>query len=135
MRSDKNKPCQVLSVKRLIYIYLTFLILGTMLPINGTFALNDNYVLNIRWDYLLHVLVYIPLPVLLIKQTEKFWLAMLLSFAIAAGFEFVQLTIAFRAFNINDLLANVVGILAGVLVYFLLRNKNFSKLKKIDLRK
>ena len=60
---------------------------------------------------------------------------MLLSFAIAAGFEFVQLTIAFRAFNINDLLANVVGILAGVLVYFLLRNKNFSKLKTIDLRK
>ena len=57
--------------QKLPYIYLTLLLLATFLPINnpnsGTSVLINNYIFNIRWDYLLHVLVYIPIPFLLKK--------------------------------------------------------------------
>ena len=58
---------KLLNIKNITYIYLLILLLGTVLPLNSVSSstLNYNYTLHIRWDYLLHALVYIPLPVLL----------------------------------------------------------------------
>jgi VanZ family protein len=95
-------------------------------PINTT--LSDNFTLNIRWDYLLHALVYLPLPVLiwlfqkkgsfLLDQSSsgsgRFWLLLVLfPLFIASLFEALQLIIPYRSFNINDLFANCMGVIIG----------------------
>jgi hypothetical protein len=163
-------------VKYVLYSYLLLLLLGTVLPINtkDSPSLNDNYTLTIRWDYWLHALVYIPVPVLLglsmrrryagkedaqqqIKRKHQpqinrehpvrnnvnhqaqrrdyeyrltvkpcFWLQLAgYSFFITAAYEGLQLVIPFRAFNINDLVANGVGAVLGYLLLVVFR-KHFT---------
>ena len=121
---------RLLKTNYLTWFYLLFLFLGTVLPINsGSSALNDHYTLHIRWDYLLHALVYMPLPVLLglafrkksPEQPEqsfsksRFWIqVVLVSLFVTALFELLQMILPYRAFNINDLLANGVGVIMGL---------------------
>jgi VanZ family protein len=105
-----------MNIKIITYIYIIALLLATVLPVNGSGALNDNYTLNIRWDYLLHALVYIPLPLLmktLLKSTGK---VIFFSLLIGAGLEFLQIAVPFRSFNVNDLMANLTGVVMGITV-------------------
>ena len=52
-----------LKIRFLAYGYLTLLLIGSLIPLTPvSYTLNDNYTLNIRWDYLLHALVYLALP-------------------------------------------------------------------------
>ena len=105
-----------------IYTYLTLLVLATVLPINGTeSALNNNYTLNIRWDYLLHALAYIPIPVLLKYLVKPYWQIIAASLLIAAALEAFQLLLPDRAFNANDLLANIIGVVMGIILVVIIR--------------
>ena len=122
----------LLYIRTITCIYLLILFLGAVLPLNfASSILGNNYTLEIRWDYLVHVLVYMPLPVVLYlflknkylgkKQQEvnknHLWVLMiLLSVLITALFELVQMIIPYRAFNLNDLLANGVGAILGLMV-------------------
>jgi glycopeptide antibiotics resistance protein len=59
------------------------------------------------------------------KQQEinkrRFWMLVVgISVFVTALFELVQLIIPYRAFNINDLLANGVGTLLGMILILLL---------------
>ncbi|MEZ5199007.1 MAG: hypothetical protein R2764_22290 [Bacteroidales bacterium] len=50
---------------KLFYLYLAFLLLISVLPINGSAsAINHVFIVTIRGDYLLHCLVYVPVVVL-----------------------------------------------------------------------
>jgi len=107
---------------KMFYLYSVILLLLSVLPINSTgTAINHIFVVNIRLDYLLHCLVYIPMVYLTwidkeINSTltgKAFgWLVVLLLFAAAT--EGLQYFLPYRAFNINDLLANCLGILVGL---------------------
>ncbi len=101
-------------MKILTTLYLIVLILSTVLPLNnaGT-ALNNNYALTIRWDYLLHAMVYLPMALLLSKHIRQKGWVLLLGLVLAAGLEALQLLLPWRAFNINDLIANGTGVLIG----------------------
>ena len=122
------------------------LVAGTVIPLNTSTALNDNYTMSIRWDYLLHALVYLPLPLLLALGIRKgsgsalvqpgphesepsktgnnrFWIRIIIySLLITVLLECLQLVIPYRAFNINDLLANGVGTVLGFLLLVVLSN-------------
>jgi len=127
--NDPETMVHRLNIKYVYYLYLLFLFAGTVLPLNKTsVTLNDNYTMHVRWDYLLHMLVYIPLPVLLgavnekktalqtksgPARTNKFLRILLISAVIAVFFEALQLVIPYRVFNINDLLANGAGTIIG----------------------
>ena len=98
-------------------------------PLNTT--LNDNYTLHIRWDYLLHVIAYLPLPGLMWLYLEKgsfksdqstrgqgrflLWVV-LFPLLIVSLFEAMQLIIPYRRFNINDMLAGSIGAIIGLLI-------------------
>lgn len=129
---------KLLSFKRITIIYLFFLLLGTVLPMNrSSMVLNDNYTLHIRWDYLLHAIVYLPLPILLglslgkrsaqysdprrNKYSMLLWVIFITLFT-TVFLEALQLVIPYRAFNINDMLANGVGSFIGLVVVLSLRN-------------
>ena len=134
---------KLLKIKFITYSYLLILLLGTVLPLSSVSpSLNDNYTLHIRWDYLLHALVYIPLPVLLglylkRRSTERseprigkyrLWiLIVLFTLPVTVLLEVLQLVIPYRAFNINDLMANGVGAIIGLMV-ILIFSKLFSRL-------
>jgi VanZ family protein len=124
-----------LKAKYITYIYLAILLLGSLLPINGEgSALNNNYTLNIRWDYLLHGLVYLPLSVLVfaaIRNTRRISLIILvIALTIATGLETMQMLVPYRSFNINDLVANGVGVMTGWMLMMLLRKKVTAMIAK-----
>ena len=101
-------------------VYIIILFVVAVVPLNsGSIVLNNNYTMHIRWDYLLHVIVYLPIPLLMgfsQKKRELLWIRVIvISLLITALFEAVQLVVPYRAFNINDMLANALGVLIGLL--------------------
>lgn len=99
--------------------YLLLLLTGALIPLGmGSTALNNNYTFHIRADYLLHALFYIPLPVVLLlsRWGRRVGLIQVILFSILVVvlFETVQMLVPYRAFNINDLIANGVGVVIGL---------------------
>ena len=131
-----------MKIKFLTYSYLVLLLIGTLIPLTPiSTTLNDNYTLNIRWDYLLHAAAYLPLPVLMWLYLEKgsfmsdqsiggagrFLLGVVLfPLFIASLFEAMQLIIPYRRFNINDMMASCMGVIIGLAL--------LPMLKKLILR-
>ncbi|MGM0474810.1 MAG: VanZ family protein, partial [Bacteroidota bacterium] len=161
--------------------YLLILLAGTVIPFGNSTVLSDNYTMHIRWDYLLHALIYIPVPVLFFlslrqgpgkagpqqagrqearkqefsneqfgrqqagnrqsgrqqagnrqsgrQQAGNRWTGngrilvtvMVVSLLITVLFEGLQLIIPYRSFNINDMTANGVGAMIGLLLVLVFR--------------
>ncbi len=111
------------NIKLITWFYLLILVLGSVLPLNNGTTLNDNYIVVIRSDYLIHALVLLPLPVLLglsLRNRTRIWIRIfLLGLLMVVFCEGVQLLIPYRTFNINDLFANGVGAIIGLIPAFL----------------
>jgi glycopeptide antibiotics resistance protein len=117
-------------IRRLAIAYTGLVLLLVTLPINGEDQflgkLNDNYVLQIRFDYISHALLFIPWVVLVwlgwgwLNKTTPTQMGLLVaSFGFAIASECIQWPLTYRTFNINDLVSNSLGILLG---YLLLRS-------------
>ena len=106
--------------------------MGTLIPLSPiSTTLNDNYTLHIRWDYLLHAIAYLPLPVLIWLYLEKgslksdqslgdtgrflLWVVLFPLF-VASFYEALQLTVPYRRFNINDMVASCMGVIIGLVL-------------------
>lgn len=89
---------------------------------NKQVNLSGTWVLRIRSDYLLHMLLFLPWMILISwrwkeKQDAKFFLKALAAGLMLAAFsEMIQLGVPGRAFNPVDLLANWSGVVIGALV-------------------
>jgi VanZ family protein len=105
---------------------MVFLVLLSVLPINSSgSSINHIFVVSIRLDYLLHCLVYIPLVFFawMDKEMNIFrvpfktvgWVIVLLAFGIVT--EWIQFFLPYRAFNINDLIANALGVMIGFVLF------------------
>jgi glycopeptide antibiotics resistance protein len=116
-------------LRRLAVAYTGIVLLLVTLPINGEDQflgkLNDNYVLQIRFDYISHALLFIPWVVLVwlgwdwLTKSKPMQMGLLtVSFGFAIACECIQWPLTYRTFNINDLVSNSLGILLG---YLLLR--------------
>jgi glycopeptide antibiotics resistance protein len=113
--------------KILFYTYTVLIVLLVVLPINSdtSSSMNNLFVVRIRLDYLLHFIVFLPWVFLLRKiSKENFRTApvktlglILLGLLFATSTELVQYFLAYRAFNINDLIANSLGVLLGAVVF------------------
>lgn len=111
---------KILHTNRVAGFYLLLLLTGALIPLGmGSTALNNNYTFHVRADYLLHALFYIPLPVVLLlsRWGRRAGLMQVILFSILAVvlFETVQMLVPYRAFNINDLIANGVGVVMGLI--------------------
>ncbi|SOD81283.1 VanZ family protein [Spirosoma fluviale] len=117
------------TVKKLAWVYTVLILLLVALPINGKDQpfgkLNDNYVLQIRLDYLSHAFLFVPW-VLLVSygwefhgRSQKWWTgSFLLALLFAAFCEYLQLLLPYRTFNINDLVSNCLSIVLGYLLAY-----------------
>ena len=114
-------------IKLITWLYLLILVLGSVLPLNSGVTLNNTYVVEVRSDYLLHALIMLPMPVLLglsLRNRAGIWVrVILLGLLIVIFCEAVQLLIPYRAFNINDMVANGVGALMGLIPAVFVRRR------------
>ena len=114
---------KILNSKKVFYLYLIALILLSILPINGAnSSLNNNYVLSIRLDYLAHFIVLLPYFLLInkeVKTSQGVLLQILLALLFASFLETVQYILPYRTFNINDLIANWIGIALSITSFHL----------------
>ncbi len=91
--------------------YFALLIILMWAPINGLGIPLDNYILGLRLDHLLHASVYLPIALFLVDLAprRRWWLMWLLSCAIALATEGGQWLLPYRGFDINDMVANLIG--------------------------
>lgn len=94
------------------------------LPLGGLNVRLDNYVMGIRFDHLLHASVYLPCVWMLLPLTaSKLPRSIAVSLTLCMLTEWVQWLLPYRGFDINDLVANIVGVLIGVLPLLLKRRQ------------
>ena len=124
----------VLLIKKIIILYTVILVLLAVLPINsGNSGMNHTFILSVRLDYLVHFAVFIPWMILAwIFSGVRFSQAPLIAFgwimagiALAVFTELIQYVLPYRTFNINDLAANVLGVIIGA-GFFLFRRPDIK---------
>lgn len=106
-------------------VYLVMLAALMWLPLQGLKIPMDNFVLGIRIDHLYHATVYIPCVMMLMPLCRYRWRrAWPTGLLIAMTTELVQWLLPYRGFDINDLIANLLGVTVGLL---LLRIPSYRK--------
>lgn len=101
--------------------YFVVLMVLMWAPLNGLGVPLDNYILGLRADHLLHASVFIPCVFFLWDIISPKWFVWLCSAAIGLLSEGVQWLLPYRGFDINDLVANVIGVTLGMVVIILFR--------------
>ena len=126
---------------RIITLYIIVVLILNLIPTSGGdgIALSSRNIFFIRADYLLHLLLFIPLMVLVWLYMNKenitgvtrfnhalLWL--LAGIIFAALLEVIHLFLPHRSFNPVDLILNVSGVILGALI-FLWDPKLYAKLE------
>lgn len=101
--------------RRLRPWYFALLALLMWAPINGLDIPLDNYILGLRADHLLHASVFLPMVLFLMDLFPKHrkWAGWLLSCIIGLITEGGQYLLPYRGFDINDIVANMIGVSLG----------------------
>jgi len=117
------------NLSRIIHLVYTLLILiSAIVSINPPHSpLNSTFVLYFRLDYIIHFAIFLSwmfltrlsYPVNFRKDLNKALLWIFAGIAFACINEGIQYFIPYRAFNINDLLGNIIGVLLGSLFFAL----------------
>jgi glycopeptide antibiotics resistance protein len=119
---------KILNRKYLFYTYLFVLVLLAILPINSTnSSLNNNYIFSIRLDYFAHSMVVIPYFLLLficLGEWKREISVLSVAFLFVSFLEVIQYFLPYRAYNINDMLANWLGILLSYMLFLLVKKMN-----------
>ena len=116
----------------IFWFYIISLFLIAVLPFNSqsNIALNNLYVIDIRLDHLLHSIVFIP-ALWVIYRVRKLPLgtSLLLALLLAITAEGIQFFLTYRAFNVNDMISNVIGVMLGLGVMGRRRDEETERLR------
>ncbi|HAQ37205.1 MAG TPA: hypothetical protein DCX89_04605 [Saprospirales bacterium] len=93
--------------------YILGILLLIFLPSNGMGKVEHTRILELRLDYLVHILIFLPWAFLIPKSGVKPWQWLMLGLVFATIAEFIHFFLPYRSFNINDLIGNVAGIILG----------------------
>ena len=105
------------SSKKRFYIYCSAIILLVILPLNKLGEINNIFILQIRADYFLHFFLFIPWFFFFKTFNLTIWLWLFAGLFFSAFAECIQYLLPYRAFNINDLIGNAMGVLLGLALY------------------
>lgn len=137
LRTVKNLPFRLFGRpqrrwERWLYIALLLVLMWVPMGVLGI-PLN-NFVFGIRFDHLLHASVYIPFVFFMMDlgkgMSSRLVFHWLLGLLFAAVTESVQLLLPYRGFDINDLVANFLGVTLGwaIVSYWKNRSRQISHL-------
>lgn len=100
--------------RRIAPYYFILLFVLMWAPLNGLGVVMDNYLLGVRLDHLLHASVYIPCAWFLsVVEKRSLFYAWLNGIIVALVTEFGQMVLPYRGFDVNDIVANFVGVTLG----------------------
>lgn len=89
-----------------------------VLPLNSSGSLSNITLIRIRGDYWVHAVQFLPFAFLVrIGYRSGFLWSLMAGVLLALVAEGIQYFITWRAYNINDLLANLVGVVPGCVVF------------------
>ncbi len=111
----------MITKKKVFICYISVLILLIILPINNASSkLNNTYVLQVRADYLMHVFVFFPWMLFKPEKTIviRDWQWFSVGIFFAFFMESLQYPLPYRTFNLNDALANTIGVVFGIIIIF-----------------
>lgn len=104
---------ELLFPKTLFWIYCICVLSLALLPLNSVGELNNITVLKFRGDYFFHSLMLIPWMIFLIGIKSRWWIWLLFGLLFAFLIEIIQYFLPYRAYNVNDLVANIAGVGIG----------------------
>lgn len=112
--------------KQLRWWYFAGLAFLMWAPLNGVGIPLDNYVLGLRMDHLLHASVFIPCALFVRDfygvNREK-WVVWLTAVAVGIVTETIQWLLPYRGFDINDMIANFLGVTLGWLIIMFVKQQ------------
>lgn len=126
------------TLQKIFWLYTILIPILAILPLNGANrTLNNTYLISIRLDHVLHIglfalwlvfykLAYFSGKSFYRKSDTIIFIALVTLFAISC--EFLQAIVPYRSFNINDLLANLIGVFIGLLFLFFIPGNIVQKL-------
>lgn len=126
LRSIVVKLANSKARRRWAVLYFVLLAILMWAPLNGLDVALNKYVLGLRLDHLLHGAVYLLCPLFLMDfLNRRKGQILLLAIVIGIFTEFVQYLLPYRGFDVNDLVANMIGCLLGwlAIIPFLLRKR------------
>lgn len=109
--------------RRLRPWYFALLAILMWAPLNGIGIPLNHYVLGLRADHLLHASVFIPCTLFLMDIIDRRWLVWLTAVGIGLLTEGVQYLLPYRGYDVNDLVANTIGVTLGWLVILALKKR------------
>jgi len=100
-------------LKKLFIAYVVFIFISSVMYIGESGVLENTFIISFRADHILHALVFVPWAFFCVKLNKKLlpWFVVGLVYAICT--EAIQYLIPYRSSNVNDMLANVIGLSAG----------------------
>lgn len=101
-------------------MYFAGLVLISVAPLNTSGQLNDMTLVAIRGDYFLHAMVFLPWATLIFFAFRLNLAWIMTGLLLAAATEGIQYFLHYRAFNINDLIANMTGVVIGLAAFAML---------------
>lgn len=101
---------KLFSNKWLFIFYLFALILLVTLPINTTGALNNITIITFRGDYFFHALAFLPWAFFRASTHQKRINWLIIGILFATSTEALQYLLPYRAYNVNDMIANMIGV-------------------------
>ena len=100
------------AVRSILYFVLLAILMWA--PLNGLAPVLNNYIFGLRADHFLHATVFLFCPLFWADWLNKRWGYVLLVAVLTGLFtELVQALLPYRGYDVNDLIANCVGIFLG----------------------
>lgn len=124
---------QMTKIKITKYLFLAYflaIVLLVVLPLNTTESLNSITIIQWRGDYFFHALAFSGWALFGLLMRKKLITWFLLGLTFATLMEGLQYPLPYRVFNINDLIANAIGIVSGFVIFIPLFNL-LTRSKKI----
>lgn len=130
--AEKKHPLKHLAVrwlghkgrKQLCPWYVLALAILMWAPLNGFGVPLDEYVLGLRFDHLLHASVFIPCALFIYHPHWRKWAVWAAAVGVGVLTETVQWLLPYRGFDINDMVANFLGVTLGWLIIMIVIRKN-----------
>lgn len=114
--------------------YFLALVILMWAPLNGLGVPMDEYVLGLRFDHLLHASVFIPCALFIYDLYKRKWLVWLTAVAVGILTEIVQWLLPYRGFDINDMVANFLGVTLGWTIIIILSRRGARRQRRYPVR-
>jgi len=119
-----KKSALIKSDSLIFWGYVLTLLIIAVLPLNSSssLTLNHTFVIHIRLDHLLHSLLFLPWIIIATRYKQmSLPTAVISGLLIAFMTEGIQFILPYRSYNINDMISNFLGVLAGIIALFFTR--------------